>query len=112
MNFHQYLRELDIHFINYSNDINLEEGLSFIEKLEKCFNETSNDARPIKVLLDVRGYKKENPETHDALAKIARKKLMSKINFLAVLNDQYNYAISENEHWCTNKQEAINWLAE
>jgi len=42
----------------------------------------------LNILLYTRGYKKENPETHDTLAKIARKKFIDKINFLAVVNDQ------------------------
>ena len=110
--FYNCLEESDTHIIDYTSNIDLEEGLTRIEELENYFKEHSKKGKPLKIILDARGNKKNNPDTHDALAKIARKKLMNKIDFMAVVNDQYNASVSENEHWFTNKEEAINWLVE
>ena len=91
MEFYQYLEQLDIHFVDYSGRIGLEEGLSRINELEKHFNKYKVAEKPLKVLMDARGYIKASPETHDTLAKISREKFDSESSNIslitAVLND-------------------------
>lgn len=114
MDFYKYLTEYNIHSIDYSSTINMTEGLRRIEELEKYFAEHLKQANSLKVLIDAKGYIKENPETHDTLAKISRTKFAKEFNntkvFLAVLNDHYICSVSEKEHWFMKREEAINWL--
>lgn len=114
MHFYRYLEDFDIHFIEYSGRIDLEEGLERIKFLEKLFIKVCNSGKPLKILMDARGYIKENPETHDRLAKISHAKfdtgMSNIIKYTAVLNDEYVFEKSPNEIWFTDKQGAVNWL--
>jgi len=112
--FYKYLNEYDIHVIDYSIPIDIKEGIERIEILGKYFNEHIKNANALKILIDSKGYIKENPETHDALAKISRLKFAEELKsinvFTAVLNDHYTFSVSERERWFINREEAINWL--
>lgn len=114
MKFYNYIEELNIYVLDYSGNITLEEGLFRMKELEKQFDSALSKGIPIKILIDVRYTNWESLETHNVLSSIARKKfdLKSKniCQYTAVLNNQYNFPTHENEHWFTNKDEAINWL--
>ena len=114
MDFYQYLEKFDIHRIDYSGRIDLEEGLARIEQLETFFKTHRTEGAPFNVLMDARGYIKASPETHDTLAKISRGKFNNEsetIHFMtAVINDQYTCAISQYEHWFLCEEDAIQWL--
>jgi hypothetical protein len=110
----KYLTEYNIHVIDYSSPVNMTEGLKHIEELEKYFAEHTKDVDTLKILIEAKGHIKENPETHDTLAKISRTKFAKKFSninvFVAVLNDHHTFSVSEKEHWFMIREEAINWL--
>jgi hypothetical protein len=114
MDFCKYLNESDIHVIDYSNPIDISEGLDRIDKLEKYFAGYIKPGNALKVLIEAKGHIKTNPETHDTLAKISRTKFAEEFKtmrvFVAVLNDHNTCSVSEKEHWFTIREEAINWL--
>ena len=106
-----YIQEFDIHYIDYSGVIDLNEGLSRIEYLEKYFNANKKTEKPLKVLMDARYYIKFSPETHDKLAKIAREIFHEKfVIILAVLNSEHSIILSDKEGWFTSEKKALNWL--
>ena len=107
----KYIQEFDVHNVDYSGVINLNEGLSRIENLEKYFNVNKRTGESIKVLMDVRKYIKHSPETHDKLAKLSREIFHEKFEiFLAVLNPEHSTVLSANEAWFTSEKDAHNWL--
>lgn len=109
--YYKYLNEFNIHYIDYSGIIDLNEGLKRIEFLEKYFNTRNKNGVPIKVLMDAREYIKSSPETHDNLAKISREKFHQKFEIvLAVLNSEYDTILSEKEAWFTSENRAMDWL--
>lgn len=112
--FCKYLKEYDIHIIDYSGRINLENGIKRINQLEAYFEIYYNSDKPFKILMDTENYIKDSPETHDALAKISREKFGINSKFknihTAIVNKEYNCSISENEQWFILKDQAINWL--
>jgi hypothetical protein len=114
MGFYQFLQDVSIYVIDYSGKIDLEEGLSRMEQLEKHFNLYISDGVPLKILLDVRNTIWESVQTHDALAKIARQKFETAPKnghkYTAILNNQYSGPTFDNECWFTSKDEALNWL--
>jgi hypothetical protein len=114
MEFCQFLQDIDVHVIDYSGEINLEEGLSRIEQLGNYLKPYIAKRTPLKLLFDFRNAMWESPETHDALAKKARQKFGIELNnirkYTAILNNQYSGPTFENERWFTSKEEAINWL--
>jgi hypothetical protein len=114
MGFYQFLEDDGIHIIDYSGKIDLAEGLSRMEQLEKQFNLHISDGVQLKVLFDVRNTIWESLQTHDALAKIARQKFATAPKnihrYTAILNNQYSGPTFENEHWFTSKDEALDWL--
>ena len=114
MGFYQYLEDVDIYLTDYPGIINLAKGMSRIEQLEEIFNQHASNGTSLKLLFDTRNTVWESRETHDALAKIARQKFDSGAKnvrrFTAVLNNQYIGPTFENEHWFTNKDEALSWL--
>ena len=111
LDFCKYLKESNIHYVDYSGVIDLNEGLRRIAALVKYFNEHKKDGMPIKVLMDARDYVKFSPETHDKLAKISREELNGKFEIvLAVLNSEYETIISEKEAWFTSEKKAMDWL--
>jgi hypothetical protein len=114
MGFYQFLEGVSIYVIDYSGKIDLEEGLSRMEQLEKHFNLCISDGVSLKVLFDVRNTTWESVQTHDALAKIARQKFDTEPKnmrrYTAILNNQYSGPTFDNECWFTSKDEALNWL--
>ncbi len=116
MKFHNFLDGLKIHIIDYSGPITMEKGLSRMAQMEKKFRAYRSNGATLKVLYDARHTIWESMETHDALAKIARQKFNSDQEnsqmYVAILNNQYSAPISKNEHWFTDKKEALNWLIE
>jgi hypothetical protein len=114
MDFCKYLNYYNIHVIDYSSSLNMMEGLKHIEESEKYFAEHIKNGNTLKILIETKGHIKENPETHDTLAKISRTKFAKEFNnvniFVAVLNDHHFFSVSEKEHWFMIREEAINWL--
>jgi len=114
MGFYQYLKDSSIHIIDYSGIIDLSEGLSRMEQMEKYFDEQLSEGIPVKILFDVRNTIWESVQTHEALAKVAREKFHAASNnvhrYTAVLNNHYNGPTLENEHWFTRRDVAIEWL--
>lgn len=114
VDFCQYIKEYDIHIIDYSGKINLADGIKRINQLVEYFEDHYNSEKPLKVLMDAENYIKDNPETHDSLAKISREKfgINSKYRniYTAILNKDHSCSISEKEHWFIHKDQAINWL--
>jgi hypothetical protein len=113
MGYYQFLEDAGIHLIDYSGTITQEEGLLRMEQLKKQFDLRAANGSPLKILFDVRNAIWESMQTHDTLAKAARWKFDTEMNirkYVAVLNNQYSGQTFENEHWFTNKDEAINWL--
>jgi hypothetical protein len=107
----KYIQASGIHKVDYSGVINLDEGLSRIENLEKYFNINKKPGEAIKVLMDARKYIKHSPETHDKLAKLSRKIFHEKFEiFLAVLNPEHSNVLSDKEAWFTSVKDAHNWL--
>jgi hypothetical protein len=97
-------------------EISLQEGLFRMEQLERYFNTCiSKETILLKILFDVRNAIWENAQTHDALAKIARKKFDSEPKdvrrYVAVLNSQHNGPTFANEYWFTSKDDALTWLS-
>ena len=106
-----YIQEFDIHYIDYSGVIDLNEGLSRIENLEKYFNTNKRTEKPLKVLMDARYYIKLSTETHDKIAKMSRDIFNKKFEIiLAVLNLGHSTVLSDKEGWFTSEKAAMNWL--
>jgi hypothetical protein len=109
----KFMPKYDVHRIDYSGVIDMDEGLARIENLEKYFNTNKITGKPLKVLMDARDYIKYSPETHDKLAKISRDLFYSKFDIiLAVLNAEHRSIMSQKEGWFTNENDALNWLIE
>ena len=113
--FYRYLEEIDAHYIDYKGRVNMKEGLRRIKFIEKIFIDSQRNGRPLRFLMDARGYIKESPETHDKLAKMSREKFDKEFNnvtkFMAVLNDASDFEISKFEVWFTDEKEAKYWLS-
>lgn len=116
MRFIQFLKEKEVYIIDYSGFIDLEEGLLRMEELEKYFSLYYSNRDTLKLLFDVRNTIWQSIETHNTLAKIARQKFTKEQNnkrmYTAILNNHYNIPSFENENWFTNKEEALEWLAQ
>lgn len=112
--FYKYQEENDIHFLDYTGSISLNEGIQRIGFMEKLFFKNRGRNECLRILMDARGYKKESPEIHDELAKISHKKFDQEMadicKYMAVLNDDYNFQKNEFEKWFTDEEAAITWL--
>lgn len=111
-----YLNVFDIYVLDYAGTITLDKGLTNMDIIENELRELSINRASLKIIFDVRNTIWENRETHDALSKIARK-IFNPGNFdfviyTAILNNEIAGPTFENEHWFTNKDEAIKWLTE
>ena len=113
MDFYRFIKEKNIHFVDYPGFIDLEEEISRIEFLIKKFIECQNKLNPIKILMDARKYIKASPEIHDQLAKMTRESTGKCFDTkLAVLNAEHEMALSKNEKWFVNEANTIEWLKE
>jgi hypothetical protein len=116
MEFYQFLADIGVHHIDYSGEIDLAEGLSRMEKLDKVFSGSTSSGSTLKILLDFRNTVWNSQQTHDTLAKIARQKFgvesQNSSRYIAIVNNRYDGTSFENERWFTSKEEALNWLAE
>ncbi|MBU3914129.1 hypothetical protein KKA14_01210, partial [bacterium] len=116
MNFCQFIENIDVHVIDYSGKIDFKEGLSRIELLENYLKPYISRVAPLKLLIDFRNTEWESLEVHDLLSKAARQKFgtepKNSNRYTAILNNQYSCPSFKNEHWFTNKEEAINWLSQ
>jgi hypothetical protein len=108
------MEDLDIYVLDFSGKIDLENGLSNIQQFEIFANERITEGVPFKLLVDFRNTEWDSTKTHDALAKLARKKfnpgLESVYGNTAILNNQFNGSTFPNEYWFMNEDEALNWL--
>ncbi len=109
-----HLKDSDILLIDYSGKINLENGISNMNLIEKKFREFSLNRTCIKIIFDVKNTIWESLETKYALSKIAHEKFSSKnlgfVIYAALLNNEHNFLSFENQHFFIEKEDAINWL--
>lgn len=111
-----YLNVFDIYYIDYAGTITFDKGLTNMNIIENELRELSLNRVCLKIIFDMSNTVWENRETHDALSKIARK-IFNPRNFdfvlyTAILNKEIAGQTFENEHWFTNKDDAIKWLVE
>lgn len=111
-----YLNVFDVYVIDYAGTITFDNGLANMDIIENELRELSLNRVCLKIIFDLRETIWENRETHDALSKIARK-IFNPRNFdfviyTAILNNEIVGQTFENEHWFTDKDDAIKWLVE
>ncbi|HPG38299.1 MAG TPA: hypothetical protein PLP19_01890 [bacterium] len=114
MKFYQFLADCGIHLVDYSGKIDLQTGLSRMEKLQHYFDKHVEQGLSLKILFDVRKTVWADEQTHTELAQIARCKFATSRHnypaYIAIVNNQYNGSAFDNERWFTGKDEAMNWL--
>jgi len=115
MKFIHFIKDGDIHLIDYSGKITLDDGISRMETLAEYFS-SSVTGDLIKVIFDVRKTEWDSLQAHGILSATFRKTLNRQMFYkkilLAVLNDRYQSPVSENEHWFTKEEDAIRWLGQ
>jgi len=111
-----HLKDNDVFLIDYSGKISFYEGISNMILIEKEIRKISLNTDCLKLIFDLRNTVWENMQTHNALSAIARKSFdpynFNFVIYIAILNNEYNAATFENEHWFIEKEDAIKWLAQ
>jgi hypothetical protein len=114
--FLRYIEECDIYVLDYSGTISYQEGLARMEILDEYLRARIADGASAKLVLDVRTTIWDTEEAHDALSRIARQKFhpdhVPYRVYLAVLNNELSFRVSDSEQWFTDMGPAIDWLSQ
>lgn len=113
--FYQFRSDIDVHVIDCSGYIDLETGLARLLVLQHEL-----DARPpsngvSRLLIDFRNTVWHDETVHMELSKTTRTRLLHPDNSAiraAIVNTRVRGQVSDNEHWFSREDEALDWLSE
>lgn len=110
----EYLKDYDVFFIDYSGKLTFEKGFANMNFIKNTIHKLLINENKIKLIIDLRNTVWENSETHYSLSKLARKifdyTIYGTTINVAILNREITGLTFENEHWFTQKDDAVKWL--
>lgn len=100
-----------VYYLDYRTYITLESGMERFYLLQDKFEKYPKD-KPLKLIMDARGFTYDSEETHLTMSKIGREFFLNRFTNIkvAIVNDKYESALSEQESWFTNLDDALNWI--
>lgn len=100
-----------IYYLDYRTYITIETGMERFYLLQDKFENYPKD-KPLKIIMDARGFTYDSEETHLTMSKIGREFFLKRFTNIkvAIVNDKYESALSEQESWFKTLDDALNWI--
>lgn len=98
-------------YLDYRTYITMESGLKRLNYLKDKFDKYQKD-KLLKIVMDVRNFTYDSEETHLTMSKLGREYFFSNFSNIkiALVNDKYESALSEQESWFRKLDKALNWI--
>lgn len=100
-----------VYYLDYRTYITMESGLKRLNYLKEKFDKYPKD-RPLKIVMDGRNFTYDSEETHLTMSKLGREYFFNNFSNIkiALINDKYESALSDQESWFKNLDEGLNWV--
>jgi hypothetical protein len=113
MSWHSYQKDLDVHVFDCSGSIDLATGLARLARVDALLHEHPPKDGIRRLVLDFRDTHWDDEQTHRALSVATRERFLDPANpdvRVAIVNNRWSGAISKNERWFENLEDAFRWL--